>query len=69
MKRVCPICRTPTDSETHADFPFCSERCRLIDLGSWSSEKYRISQPVFDESELEDTEHAVRPTNAEGTEQ
>ena len=69
MKRVCPICRTPTDSEPHADFPFCSERCRLIDLGSWSSEKYRISQPVFDESELEDTEQPVRPTNAEGTEQ
>jgi endogenous inhibitor of DNA gyrase (YacG/DUF329 family) len=26
--------------------PFCSERCRLIDLGNWASEKYVISTPV-----------------------
>jgi uncharacterized protein len=50
MKRNCPICRKPTDSETDADFPFCSERCRLLDLGNWASEKYRISEPVIDES-------------------
>jgi endogenous inhibitor of DNA gyrase (YacG/DUF329 family) len=53
MKRLCPICRKPTDSETGADFPFCSERCRLTDLGNWSSEKYVISNPAFDESEEE----------------
>ena len=51
MKHRCPICRKPTDSETNADFPFCSERCRLLDLGNWSSEKYVSSNPVFDESE------------------
>ncbi len=55
MKRRCPICRKPADSETNADFPFCSERCRLLDLGNWSSEKYVISNPVFDESEEEDS--------------
>ena len=43
----------PTDSDTHADFPFCSERCRLHDLGNWASEKYVVSDPVFDMSELE----------------
>ena len=53
MKRPCPICRKLTDSEANADFPFCSERCRLLDLGNWSSEKYVISNPVFDESEEE----------------
>ena len=53
MKRRCPICGKEADSETHADFPFCSERCRLLDLGNWASEKYRISSPVFDESEFE----------------
>jgi uncharacterized protein len=31
---------------TFADFPFCSERCRLIDLGKWSSEDYVISTPI-----------------------
>lgn len=53
MTRNCPICRKPTDSETHPDFPFCSERCRLHDLGNWASEKYRVSEPVFDEESLE----------------
>lgn len=54
MTGRCPICRKPTDSEDNSDFPFCSERCRLLDLGNWASEKYKISSPIFDESELED---------------
>ena len=54
MNWKCPICRKPVDSQTSADFPFCSERCRLTDLGNWASENYKISEPVFDESELED---------------
>ncbi|MDE3109349.1 MAG: DNA gyrase inhibitor YacG [Acidobacteriota bacterium] len=53
MEARCPICRKVTDSENNSDFPFCSERCRLLDLGNWASEKYRISSPVFDESEFE----------------
>lgn len=57
MTRRCPICRKLTNSETHADFPFCSERCRLHDLGNWASEKYVISEPAFDESMFEDLEH------------
>lgn len=43
----------PTDSATHAEFPFCSERCRQRDLGNWASEKYAVSEPVFDLDELE----------------
>lgn len=54
MKHNCPICRKPTDSESDADFPFCSERCRLHDLGNWASEKYVISRPAFDEEMLEE---------------
>jgi endogenous inhibitor of DNA gyrase (YacG/DUF329 family) len=50
VKRACPICGKPVDSATDAEFPFCSERCRTQDLGNWSSEKYRISEPVVDES-------------------
>jgi len=52
MKYNCPICKTPTDSETSAEFPFCSERCRLLDLGAWSAEKYVVSDPIFDEEEI-----------------
>jgi endogenous inhibitor of DNA gyrase (YacG/DUF329 family) len=37
----CPICRKEV-APTSAEFPFCSERCRIIDLGNWASEKYRI---------------------------
>jgi hypothetical protein len=33
--------------------PFCSDRCRLIDLGNWASEKYVISTPI-DPQNLED---------------
>jgi endogenous inhibitor of DNA gyrase (YacG/DUF329 family) len=64
MKHHCPICKRPTDSEGNADFPFCSERCRLLDLGNWASEKYVISRPAFDE-ELADDSDASRPKRHE----
>jgi endogenous inhibitor of DNA gyrase (YacG/DUF329 family) len=51
MKHRCPICRTETDSAVHADFPFCSERCRDRDLGNWASEKYVVSEAIFNEDE------------------
>jgi endogenous inhibitor of DNA gyrase (YacG/DUF329 family) len=43
----------PVDSGSNTEFPFCSERCRLLDLGAWSAEKYVVSDPIFDEEELE----------------
>ena len=51
MKHRCPICKAETDSEARKDFPFCSERCRMQDLGNWASEKYVVSDPIFDEEE------------------
>ena len=51
MNRLCPICKAPTDSAANAEFPFCSERCRLRDLGNWASERYVVSEPVFDLSD------------------
>ena len=56
MKHRCPICKRATDSELEKEFPFCSERCRLLDLGAWASEKYVVSDPVFDEAELDELE-------------
>jgi endogenous inhibitor of DNA gyrase (YacG/DUF329 family) len=56
MQRRCPICKRLTDSQTSADFPFCSERCRLRDLGNWAAEKYVVSEPLFAESEDEISE-------------
>jgi endogenous inhibitor of DNA gyrase (YacG/DUF329 family) len=60
MKLRCPICRKPTASESNAEFPFCSERCKLLDLGNWASEKYVISKPAFDESMFENLERDMK---------
>jgi endogenous inhibitor of DNA gyrase (YacG/DUF329 family) len=46
----CPICKKPVKSNA-AEFPFCSDRCRTIDLGKWASGAYRISSPVQDTSD------------------
>lgn len=43
----CPICKKPIKSSS-ADVPFCSERCRLLDLGKWASGEYVVSSPVTD---------------------
>jgi uncharacterized protein len=56
MKHKCPICKIETDSAIHADFPFCSERCRERDLGNWASEKYVVSEPIFNEDDLSEDE-------------
>lgn len=41
-KIQCPVCKKETTWEDNPFRPFCSERCRLIDLGKWASEEYRI---------------------------
>jgi uncharacterized protein len=56
MEHICPICKKPTDSEKDSEFPFCSERCRMLDLGAWSAEKYVVSDPIFDEEEIPDVD-------------
>ncbi len=43
MRRHCPACRQPVGERTvNQSFPFCSERCRLADLGKWFDGQYRI---------------------------
>ena len=41
----CPICKKEVARE-NPELPFCSERCRIIDLGNWAMEKYRIPTTV-----------------------
>lgn len=43
MKIICPVCKKTTTLEENPWRPFCSERCKLIDLGKWASEEYRIA--------------------------
>lgn len=50
----CPICKQEVAAGSEF-VPFCSDRCRLIDLGNWASEKYRIpAAPQPDEEEEEE---------------
>jgi endogenous inhibitor of DNA gyrase (YacG/DUF329 family) len=43
VTRSCPICGKPAVPRPgHRSYPFCSDRCRLIDLGKWLGEEYRI---------------------------
>ena len=51
----CPTCGTLTMAKD-PEFPFCSGRCRVIDLGKWASEAYRISSPVHDPELLDELE-------------
>jgi uncharacterized protein len=65
MKHRCPICKKSTDSATDAEFPFCSERCRLTDLGAWASEKYVVSDPIFDEQDVPEKDRHELPQSGE----
>ena len=63
----CPICGGPVP-QGNRHFPFCSKRCKLIDLGRWLGGRYRIESP------LEATDRDVPPgeepeadTRSEGT--
>jgi uncharacterized protein len=49
----CPTCGQLVQPKDE-DFPFCSDRCRLIDLGKWATGAYKISSPVVDPEVLED---------------
>ena len=42
----CPTCGKVGDWFAGSWFPFCSERCKLVDLGRWLGEEYRISEPL-----------------------
>jgi endogenous inhibitor of DNA gyrase (YacG/DUF329 family) len=54
VKLRCPICKKAVKN-TDGDFPFCSDRCRTIDLGNWASGTYVIKSPVTDaEEEFQD---------------
>ncbi len=55
----CPICRKEVSLDS-PDAPFCSDRCRTIDLGKWASGDYRITSPILDPDLLEDVEHALQ---------
>lgn len=57
LKVKCPNCRKETTWENNPHRPFCSDRCRLIDLGAWTEERYRIpgdDADIFGEQDDDD---------------
>lgn len=58
MKIICPICKRATTWEENPCRPFCSEKCKLIDLGKWVSEEYKI--------EVEKTEEQSKKNMSNG---
>jgi len=55
MMVKCPICKKEV-APGSPDFPFCSRRCRIIDLGNWASEEYKISTPAAPQSPSDNDE-------------
>jgi uncharacterized protein len=62
LKLKCPICKKAVKTG-NAEFPFCSERCRTIDLGKWASGAYVIRPPVTDADEQ------IRESTPEGSDE
>ncbi len=55
LEVACPQCRTSVRwSEDNPYRPFCSKRCRLLDLGAWADESHRIAgEPAMDETDID----------------
>ena len=51
---MCPICQKPVAPRgENVSYPFCSRRCRAVDLGRWLGEEYRVPDRQVDEQEDE----------------
>jgi uncharacterized protein len=61
LKLRCPICKKVVKS-SEAEFPFCSDHCRTIDLGKWASGAYVVPS-------AEDAEEQIRETTPEDSDE
>ena len=57
----CPMCKTLLPHADVATFPFCSDRCRLLDLGNWLEGKYTASRPIDPTDQLEEMPRKDEP--------
>jgi uncharacterized protein len=59
IEAICPTCRGVAYKDGASRlFPFCSERCQLIDLGRWISEDYKIPGEPAGDLPIGDGEHS-----------
>ena len=61
----CPTCNKIVLLDG-TDVPFCSDRCRRIDLGKWASGDYKISSPILDPEVLEGLSEQQRRPKQDG---
>ena len=64
----CPICGRWVDPATSPAMPFCSERCRQIDLARWLGERYRIPGPVHQPEQFAEESPAETSSSTEAPE-
>ncbi len=51
----CPTCRKPVEwVDSNSYRPFCSERCKMIDLGAWANEDFRVPAENADPNDLDE---------------
>ena len=63
LKQFCPICKKPVlyekGREIPPHFPFCSERCKMVDLGKWLTDEYAIEGELHSEDHSEGGEDGL----------
>ena len=57
---ICPTCRKRFESPQSTALPFCSDRCRQIDLGRWLSEEQRLPNKGLDDDSQDEESLADR---------
>jgi hypothetical protein len=57
MQLKCPVCKKKTVWEENPWRPFCSEKCKMTDLGTWASGNYRIAGDKLEKLEGDEPEN------------
>ncbi|MBT9559698.1 MAG: DNA gyrase inhibitor YacG [Myxococcales bacterium] len=65
----CPICKADVPPRAvNKAYPFCTNRCRLLDLSAWMNEEYVLSRPIDPTRDAEAIEAALRAGRPDETE-
>ena len=65
---ICPTCKSEVTKKEPGVWPFCSDRCKLVDLGNWAAEEYRVpSTPIPEGMTAEELQEVLREQNPNGS--
>ena len=59
----CPTCRKPVEWKDNLFRPFCSERCKLVDLGRWVTDEYSVPGEPLPPEQLDSTQSPPNSTD------